>query len=120
VGTGGTLKGLLKGMMQQQNTGLVNGIVVLKGAEAMSHDFRCYPPNRYRLHFNYHGGGYAKTSPELLNFIRSFATETGVLLDQVYEAKMIIALIDMADKGYFNEGQKILHNGGLSGLLSQL
>ncbi len=122
VGTGSTLRGLLKGMMQKQNKGLVNGIVVLKGAEGMQDDFSTYPTERFRLHFNYHGGGYAKTSPELLEFIRSFASETGILLDQVYEAKMMIALIDLIDKGYFKKGQKILalHNGGLSGLLSQL
>jgi 1-aminocyclopropane-1-carboxylate deaminase len=122
VGTGSTLKGIITGMMQQQNKGLVHGIVVLKGAEAMSQEFSCLPPNRYKLHFNYHEGGYAKTNPELLSFIQHFASHTGVLLDQVYEAKMIKALINLIDKGYFTEGQKILalHNGGLSGLLSQL
>lgn len=122
VGTGSTLRGLLKGMVQKQNIGVLNGIVVLKGAEAMQNEFSSYPPERFRLHFNYHGGGYAKTSPALLEFIRSFASKTGILLDQVYEAKMMIALIDLVDKGYFKKGQKILalHNGGLSGLLSQL
>lgn len=122
VGTGSTFKGLVQGMMQQQNHGIVNGIVVLKGAEAMSHEFKCLPPHRYKLHFNYHEGGYAKTNPELLEFIRWFASQTGILLDQVYEAKMIKALINLIDKGYYKEGQKILalHNGGLSGLLSQL
>jgi len=122
VGTGSTLKGLIIGMMQQQNHGLANGIVVLKGAEEMSNEFKCFPPNRYRLHFNYHEGGYAKTSAELIQFIKEFASETGVLLDQVYEAKMLKALINMVDKGYFKKGERILalHNGGLSGLLSQL
>jgi 1-aminocyclopropane-1-carboxylate deaminase len=122
VGTGSTLKGLLTGMIQQHNHGIVNGIVVLKGAEEMRKDFECFPQHNYRLHFNYHEGGYAKTSTGLMQFIKEFATETGVLLDQVYEAKMMKALIDMIDKGYFMEGQRILalHNGGLSGLLSQL
>jgi 1-aminocyclopropane-1-carboxylate deaminase len=122
VGTGSTFKGLVQGMMQQQNHGIVNGIVVLKGAEAMSQEFSCLPPHRYKLHFNYHEGGYAKTNPELMAFIQWFASHTGILLDQVYEAKMIKALINLIDKGYFKEGQKILalHNGGLSGLLSQL
>ena len=57
-----------------------------------------------------------------MQFIKEFASETGVLLDQVYEAKMLKALINMVDKGYFKKGEKILalHNGGLSGLLSQL
>ncbi len=122
VGTGSTLKGLINGMVQQQNQGLINGIVVLKGAEEMRNEFKCFLPNRYRLHFNYHEGGYAKTSAELIQFIKEFASETGVLLDQVYEAKMLKALINMVDKGYFKKGERILaiHNGGLSGLLSQL
>ena len=35
----------------------------------------------------YHFGGYAKTTPELIDFMREFYTETGIKLDPVYTAK---------------------------------
>jgi 1-aminocyclopropane-1-carboxylate deaminase len=100
----------------------VQGVVVLKGVEAMAQEFINFPAHSYQLHFNYHEGGYAKTNAALMQFIKDFASETGVLLDQVYEAKMIKALNDLIVKGSIKSGQKVLalHNGGLSGLLSQL
>lgn len=122
IGTGSTMRGILQGMQVANNLGVVHGVVVLKGAEAMAQEFISYPAHSYQLHFNYHEGGYAKTNAELMQFIKDFASETGVLLDQVYEAKMIRALNDLIDKGSIQPGQKVLalHNGGLSGLLSQL
>jgi 1-aminocyclopropane-1-carboxylate deaminase len=122
VGTGSTMKGLLQGMQDANNLGIVQGVVVLKGAEAMAQEFISFPAHSYQLHFNYHEGGYAKTNAALMQFIKDFASETGVLLDQVYEAKMIKALNDLIVKGSIKSGQKVLalHNGGLSGLLSQL
>ena len=122
VGTGSTMRGLLQGMQAANNLGIVQGVVVLKGAEAMAQEFINFPAHSYQLHFNYHEGGYAKTNAALMQFIKDFASETGVLLDQVYEAKMIKALNDLIVKGSIQQGQKVLalHNGGLSGLLSQL
>jgi 1-aminocyclopropane-1-carboxylate deaminase len=122
VGTGSTMRGLLQGMQAANNLGIVQGVVVLKGAEAMAQEFINFPAHSYQLHFNYHEGGYAKTNAALMQFIKDFASETGVLLDQVYEAKMIKALNDLIVKGSIKSGQKVLalHNGGLSGLLSQL
>lgn len=122
VGTGSTLKGLINGMIQQNNPGKVHGIVVLKGAENMKDAFTGFPVHRYQLHFDYHEGGYGKSNPELMQFIQAFASETGILLDQVYEGKMIKALHNLIEKGFFPKGSSILalHNGGLTGLLSQL
>ena len=66
---------------------------------------------------DYHCGGYAKTTPELLSFIRLFETQHGILLEQVYTGKMLFGLYDMIRKGVFKHGSTIVavHTGGLQG-----
>ena len=73
----------------------------------------------YNLHTDYHFGGYAKTNNELIGFIKTFVADTGILIEPVYTGKMLYAIYDLAAKGYFKPGSKILaiHTGGLIGLL---
>lgn len=120
VGTGGTLKGLIKGIEEYKLNTKVHGIVVLKGAEQMQEEYAHFNANSYQLHFKYHGGGYAKRTAELEAFQKKFASQTGILLDLVYEAKMMWALYNLIESDYFLPGTKIcaLHNGGTIGLLS--
>lgn len=120
VGTGSTMRGLLKGREDFQRNFSVQGIVVLKGAEEMQSQFTEFSSESYSLHHEFHFGGYAKTTPELWEFIGSFAASTGILLDQVYEGKMLFGLKSMVEAGRFEAGETIvaLHNGGLVGMLS--
>lgn len=69
---------------------------------------------------DYHFGGYARHTPELINFILEKKEEKGWWLDQVYTAKMIWGIDDLVKKGFFIPNQKILaiHSGGLQGLRS--
>ncbi|WP_461127933.1 1-aminocyclopropane-1-carboxylate deaminase/D-cysteine desulfhydrase [Spirosoma aerophilum] len=108
VGTGGTLAGLVKSATEQTH---VLGFRVLKGFDADGATL-----------FNYHLGGYAKTTPELLDFIRSFEQKTGVLLEQVYTGKMLYGIYDLARQGYFSEGATVVavHTGGLQGRSQEL
>jgi len=71
------------------------------------------------LHLAYHFGGYAKTEPRLIEFMKQFIAETGILIDPVYTGKMLFAVYDLAEQGVFKPGEKILaiHTGGLWGLL---
>lgn len=68
----------------------------------------------------YHFGGYAKYTDELIHFMNSFYAETRIPLDFVYTAKMMFAVTDQIKKGYFKKGSRILclHTGGLQGNLS--
>jgi 1-aminocyclopropane-1-carboxylate deaminase len=120
VGTGGTLKGLIKGIVDNNLNSKVHGIVVLKGAEQMLEEYAHFNASAYQLHFQFHGGGYAKHTAELEAFQKKFASQTGILLDLVYEAKMMWALINLVQSDYFLPGTKIcaLHNGGTVGILS--
>lgn len=118
VGTGASFRGLLRGVLQHKLNWKVHGIVVLKGAEAMEDEMLDFEKARWQLHHRFHGGGYAKTNAELLGFINKFASQTGILLDQVYEAKMLLGLLTLIEEDSFEPGQNIvaLHNGGLLGL----
>jgi 1-aminocyclopropane-1-carboxylate deaminase len=120
VGTGGTLKGLIKGIQDNNLTTKAHGIVVLKGAENMLQEYAHFKQDLFQLHFQFHGGGYAKYTTELQQFQHKFASQTGILLDLVYEAKLIWALIKLVESDYFLPGTNIcaLHNGGNIGILS--
>ncbi len=66
----------------------------------------------------YHGGGYAKISPDIASFIKQFYREQRIMLEPIYVAKLVLAIEDLASRGFFVENSHIvmLHSGGLQGL----
>lgn len=76
--------------------------------------------DHFTVHPEYHFGGYAKTTPALLDFLTTFTSQTGILIDPVYTAKLFFALDDLIKKDFFSYGESILaiHTGGLIGLMS--
>lgn len=122
VGTGCTFKALVEGVLNKHWPTQVYGISILKGVYSLESLVQHIPQNYWQLFHQFHEGGYAKTNPELLAFIKLFASQTGVLLDQVYEGKMMLALHKLASEDFFKSGTRILvlHNGGLTGMLSLL
>lgn len=121
AGTGTTAAGLLKGINAQGLSTTLNVIPVLKGGEFIEKEIENYENDlsKLQLHTNYHFGGYAKTTPQLIHFIQNFVSETGILIDPVYTAKMFYAIYDLAQQNYFKKDAKILalHTGGLFGIL---
>jgi 1-aminocyclopropane-1-carboxylate deaminase len=69
---------------------------------------------------DYHFGGYAKQTPELIAFMNDIYHQYQLPTDFVYTAKMLFGVFDAINKGLFPEGSKIscLHTGGLQGNLS--
>ncbi|MBB6239313.1 1-aminocyclopropane-1-carboxylate deaminase [Pedobacter sp. AK013] len=120
AGTGTTAAGLLKGIQQYGLNTKLHIIPVLKGATFIKEEITKYTPisDHLELHLDYHFGGYAKTTPELISFIKSFTAKTGLLLDPVYTAKMFYAIQDLQQQGIIGTEEKILaiHTGGLMGL----
>lgn len=121
IGTGTTFAGLAKAAAGKGMW--ADGICVLKGAEEMDAAIEqaIGQKDGWMVHHRFHGGGYAKTTPELYAFIDAFAQQTGVLLDQVYTGKMMMAVIALVEQGYYQKGDRVLliHTGGLLGLLSR-
>ena len=73
--------------------------------------------SNFKLIHDYHFGGFAKTTPELLNFKKGFEKQNGFELDYVYTAKMFYGIFDLIQKKYFKEGSTLIaiHTGGLQG-----
>jgi L-cysteate sulfo-lyase len=67
---------------------------------------------------SYVGAGYGIPRADTLEAIRMFAQLEGILLDPVYSGKGAAGLIDLARKGRFAKGQRVvfLHTGGAAGL----
>lgn len=120
-GTGTTAAGIINGIQQQQLTTHFHAIPVFKNGEFIRSEIDQYliTPTDYSLHTEYHFGGYGKTAPELINFIKEFVASTGILIEPVYTGKMLYAIFDLARKNYFPPGDEILaiHSGGIWGLL---
>jgi 1-aminocyclopropane-1-carboxylate deaminase len=121
IGTGTTFAGLAKAATTKGVR--ADGVCVLKGAEAMDDTIEkaIGHATGWKVHHQFHSGGYAKTPPELYAFIDAFAQHTGILLDQVYTGKMMMAAIALVEQGYYQKGDNLLliHTGGLLGLLSR-
>lgn len=68
------------------------------------------------VHADFHFGGYAKYTPELLKFIQDTYKKYGLPLDPVYTAKAFFAMNEELKKPVYH-GKKIvfLHTGGLQG-----
>lgn len=123
AGTGTTAAGLLRGINQNKLKTQLHVIPVLKGGEFIEREIAKYEKDlsNLKLHTEYHFGGYAKTTPELLKFMKDFIATTGMLIDPIYTAKMFYAINDLATNNYFEKETKILavHTGGLLGILGK-
>ncbi|MCW3467487.1 1-aminocyclopropane-1-carboxylate deaminase/D-cysteine desulfhydrase [Chitinophaga nivalis] len=121
AGTGTTLAGLINQAAPSQQ---VIGIPVLKGAQFLEKDIsdllRPDHTAQWRLLYDHHGGGYAKISPGLIDFINTFYQETGIPTDIIYTGKLLLAFRELVQQGYFPDNSRVLliHTGGLQGNLS--
>ncbi len=115
VGTGGTLAGLSNTLATHQE---LIGFPALKG-DFLKKDIRKFTHTKnWRLCTDYHFGGYAKVSKELIQFMNAFKKQTNILLDPIYTGKMAFGLLDMIANDLFEPNTKILmiHSGGLQGI----
>tara|TARA_B100000809_G_scaffold29934_1_gene25968 strand:- start:2142 stop:3089 length:948 start_codon:yes stop_codon:yes gene_type:complete len=118
--TGGTLAGLAAGLADGQKAFAIN---VLKGDGTQVPDTRMLTRalgncrDNWQLIDGYHCGGYAKYPAELQDFVQRFELASGLPVEPVYGAKLWWALSDMAAKGVWPQGYKIMviHTGGLQG-----
>lgn len=121
VGTGGTLAGLISKLNGKAE---VIGVSSLKGnfLGAEVHSLLKLVNKEllknWRISYNYHFGGYAKHTRELVAFINNFKMEQGIPLDPIYTGKMMYGVADMAANLKFKENSKVLaiHTGGLQGI----
>ena len=140
-GTATTLAGLVAGISllaqrKSSRTGQVNelkpkrkvpavrGMVVLKGMESLQADVQGWLEAQgvkqsiaWTLDHTAHFGGYAKRSAEVSYFVHQFWQSHQVPLEPVYSGRMMRALFQRIEDGYYERGTQLLalHTGGLQG-----
>jgi 1-aminocyclopropane-1-carboxylate deaminase len=116
VGSGGTIAGIAGVLKEHQNA---MGFVALKGGEYLSSVVVTLNPktSNFKLIHDYHFGGFAKTTPELISFKKEFEKQNGFELDYIYTSKMFYGIYDLLKKNFFKPGSTVvaIHTGGLQG-----
>ncbi|NAY92215.1 pyridoxal-phosphate dependent enzyme [Muricauda sp. JGD-17] len=115
VGTGGTLAGLINSAKPHQQ---VLGFSALKGDFLKLEVQKLTQGSSWELITDYHFGGYAKITAELVHFINNFRKNTGIPLDPIYTGKMLFGIFELVKQDFFPKGTQILaiHTGGLQGI----
>lgn len=123
-GTGGTIAGIISSTNKK-----VIGFPALKNANFLKediheliNDYSNYfnakiENNNWDLNLNYHFGGYAKITNDLIDFVRRFKVKHSVPLDLIYTGKMLYGIFDLLKNTNELDNQTILaiHTGGLQG-----
>jgi len=121
VGTGGTITGIIASLDKSVK---VYGFPALKG-DFLKNDVEKFLSSiwgdgfpEWRLLTDYHFGGYAKITNQLVAFIKDFKRINSILLDPVYTGKMMFGIYDLIKKDHFPKGTQIIaiHTGGLQGI----
>jgi 1-aminocyclopropane-1-carboxylate deaminase len=119
VGTGTMVAGLIRSAKQEQE---ILGFSILKNNLGIEQEIESLlsgsdHSKKYSVNHDYHFGGYAKNSPDLIYFMNEFYLQTNIPTDFVYTGKMMYGIHDLISKNFFPEGSRILiiHSGGLQG-----
>jgi len=117
VGTATTFAGIVEANKESSE---VIGFGVLKNMQDIPERFRELQVGllkKYSFIGDYHIGGYAKKTLELISFMNKFYEKHSIPLDFVYTGKMMGGVYDLISKNYFPRGSEILciHTGGLQG-----
>ena len=127
AGTGTTASGLLMTAKQEQKVMVFSG---LKGGDFLEKEIKhlinytTYNEDdtaevlqHLVLKTDYHFGGFAKITPELIQFVNVFHKQFQIPLDLIYTSKLFYGLFDGIRKNQFPPKKKIvaLHTGGLQG-----
>ncbi len=119
AGTGTTIGGLIHAALPHQK---IIGISVMKGNHALEKEVeKLLPPGDRKKNFSilhdYHFGGYAKRTPELLQFMNNTWHHYHLPVDFVYTAKTFYAVKQLILCGNIPQDSKVLmiHTGGLQG-----
>lgn len=118
VGTGTTIAGLVEASGKHQS---IVGISSMKNNFSLQQETEKFiseeNKNRFRLIHDYHFGGYAKFTNELIDFMNEWYRQTNIPSDFVYSGKLFFAVNALLKKNYFPAGSKLLvmHSGGLQG-----
>lgn len=120
-GSGGTFAGIVAGL-NGNNKGIA--FPALKGGEFLEElisdlvlGYSGEQFSNWSLNTDYHFGGFAKLTKELVEFTKEFEKLNKFELDYIYTNKMMFGIAELIKSGYFKSGETIIaiHSGGLQG-----
>jgi len=120
-GSGGTFAGLVAGLKGSKQAiafpALKGGEFLEKVISDLVSEYTGETFSNWELNTDYHFGGFAKLSKELIDFTHEFNELNGFELDYIYTNKMMFGIADLIKKGFFKSGETIvaIHSGGLQG-----
>ena len=119
IGTGGTIAGIIAN--SSKNTKVL-GICVLKNGQYLENEIKQLLIKTQHLEeskpmffWNNHHGGYAKKTPQLINFMEVFESKHHFKIEPVYSGKMFFVFDELLKQNYFSPNSTIvlIHTGGL-------
>ena len=117
VGTGTMMAGLLRASHPGQQLLGISSLKMPPGNGIEEFITSHAPGKFFSINYEYHFGGYAKSSAALIGFMNKLWHNHQLPTDFVYTAKMFYGLFDLVEKNHFVTGCRILaiHSGGLQG-----
>lgn len=118
AGTGTTAAGVIKRLFEKNSNASVVVFNVLK-PDFIGENITRLIGTQNKLNFEivsgYHFGGFGRYTSELKYFKEEFESQSKILIDMVYNAKLLYGLKDLLQKAYFPNGSRILwiHTGGV-------
>ena len=121
IGTGTMFYGLAQSLNQgQQLIGIPvlkigSDSALLKSINTSLRELKLSDSCNILLKYDF--GGYAKKTPQLLDFMNNFFLRTGIPTDFVYTGKLLFAFSHLVESNYFPPESNVLivHSGGLQG-----
>jgi 1-aminocyclopropane-1-carboxylate deaminase/D-cysteine desulfhydrase-like pyridoxal-dependent ACC family enzyme len=119
-GSGGTAIGMMQALRKVDQLHIVPVLhfpnfreEIKASAERIS-----VPLNHFQSHDQYHFGGYAKFTPELIQFIHFFYRKYNIPLDPIYTGKVAYATMDLIQNEILGKSKPVvmIHSGGLQGI----
>ncbi|MEO5569933.1 MAG: pyridoxal-phosphate dependent enzyme [Bacteroidia bacterium] len=113
-GTGTTLAGIASSLKENQKA---LGFSVMKNNFSIEEQVKQFSllQSSYTLFYEYHFGGYAKSTPELEEFVERFTETNKIEIEPIYTGKMFFGIYDLILKGFVKKGEIVVavHTGGL-------
>lgn len=115
VGSGGTIAGLINTKKKFQK---ILGFSALKSSNINNVITKFVNNNDWKIFDDNFFKGYSKIDNRLVNFINDINKQTGILLDPIYNSKMLYHIIKMISNDQWIYGKKILliNTGGLQSI----
>ena len=115
VGSGGTIAGLINSKKKFQK---ILGFSALKSSNINNVITKFVNNNDWKIFDDNFFKGYSKIDSRLVNFINDINKQTGILLDPIYNSKMLYHIIKMISNDQWIYGKKILliNTGGLQSI----